>query len=667
MNHASRCPYCGAAVSPSANYCDSCGTPLKAAPSAAPVRRRGRSAGRMAVWVFALVLVAFFGTGVLGGFRVHAGRWPWNPQEVAGEPGDPDRTPDATGPGEPQGEPQAEPRAALPERVLRATVTIHVRGAQGSRVGTGFLIDTGGHIVTNAHVVDGFRECVTVIDDNGATHQGGVVGVDRNRDVALIAVPTLAKWPDVLPLSERRVAVGEPVWAWGTPKGTAARAVLPAEVVETGLARRIEGRYYPDLVVFSGAEVTHGSSGGPLLDPGTGEVVGIVTAGSDNGLGYAIPVAGEIAGLIAQWAERPLPAGCGAAPEGDVTPLVLAAVVPLSGAHGAWGHDLASGVELALRDMEADLLQAGYQVTLARYDDQGRPETAAEHAQSLAYDQDVIGVVGSLTSEATLALAEGLQASGLALVAPTARGEELMEGGWPHVNRLVAHQTRIDSAAAAFARAKLNATAILLLLDGSEEAEQRAASFTTAAEIMGLPVAGRVIVPAEVNGSALAAAVRAYAPDALFYAGNSQTGFQAVTALRRAGVDLPVIGGVELYNPAFETTEGTGWRDIYFAHYTQGSDARFVRHYEAILGKPTRGYGMFGYDAARVILEALLRYGEEHPGQVPGRDEFASLVRSTRGLKGWSTQISFDPATGENQAARVYFFQWVDGRYELLH
>jgi len=618
----------------------------------------------VAVWVFALVIVALFGTGVLGGFRVHAGRWPWNPAEAAtAGPADPNGTAGGTEPGDAR----TEPLAASPEQYLRATVTIQVRGAQGSRVGTGFLIDTGGHIVTNAHVVDGYRECVTVIDDNGNTHQGAVVGADRNRDVALITVPTLARWPDALALSDRSVEVGEQVFAWGRPKGSANRTMLPAEIVETGLSRRIEGRYYADLVAFRGAEVTHGSSGGPLLDPETGEVVGIVAAGSDKGIGYAIPVTGEVARLIARWAELPAPAGCGTAPAGDVTPVVLAAVVPLSGTHGAWGIDLASGVELALRDMEADLLQAGYEVTLARYDDQGLPEVAAEHAQSLAYDQDVIGVVGSFTSEATLALAAGLEESRLVLVAPTARGEDLMQAGWPHVNRLIAHQTRLDSAAAAFARAELDARAILLLLDGSEEAERRAASFTTAAEIVDLLVAGRVVVSADVNGSALAAAVRAYAPDALFYAGNSQSGFQAVKALRQAGVDLPIIGGVELYNPAFESTAGTGWRNIYFAHFTQGNDARFLRHFEAILGKPTRGYGMFGYDAARVILEALVSYGEEHPGQVPDRAELAARVRATRGLKGWSTQISFDPATGENQAARVHFFEWVDGRYELQH
>jgi len=614
----------------------------------------------VAVWLFVVVLLTFFGSGVLGGFRLHSGRWPWRAAvpALAG--------PEQTEPLEETSEPGAIGGSAPVEgRYQRAVVSIQVRGDQGSRVGTGFIIDTGGHIVTSAHVIEGHRGCVTLIDDNGTTHQGMVVGQDQNRDVALIYVPTLGRWPEVLTLSSMTLEPGDPVYAWGSLERSPNHSLVPAQVRQVGLSQRIDGRYYADLVEFRGASVVHGASGGPLLHRETGEVVGIVTAGSDSAIAYAIPVAGEIGTLIREWAEEPVTFQCVPTPAKVRTPVVLATVTPLSGAHGVWGSDLASGAELALRDLEVDLQKVGYEVSLARYDDQGLPEVASEHAQRLAYDQEVIGVVGSFTSAATASLAEGLLDSGLTLVVPNAGADDLLRAGWPHVNRLIAHQARLEAAAAAYARGRLGVESILLLLDGSEDAERRAASFETAAEIVALPVAGRIVLSGPIQGSALAAAVRAYAPDAIYYAGNSQLGYQAVVALRQQGLSLPIIGGAELYNPAFETTAGQGWRDIYFTHYTRGTDARFMRHFEAILGKPTRGYGMFGYDAARVILEALVRYGEEYPGQVPDRTEFAALVRSTRGLKGWSTTISFDENSGENQAAQVYLFQWVDGRSEL--
>jgi len=139
------------------------------------------------VWLFVVVLLTFFSSGVLGGFRLHSGRWPWSAAVpvLAG--------PEVTVPQEPVEEGGSSGGAE--PRYLRAVVSIQVRGEQGSRVGTGFIIDTGGHIVTNAHVIEGHRGCVIAIDDNGTTHQGMVVGQDSNRDVALIYVPTLAKWP----------------------------------------------------------------------------------------------------------------------------------------------------------------------------------------------------------------------------------------------------------------------------------------------------------------------------------------------------------------------------------------------------------------------------------------------------------------------------------------
>jgi len=315
--------------------------------------------------------------------------------------------------------------------------------------------------------------------------------------------------------------------------------------------------------------------------------------------------------------------------------------------------------------MEADLQRVGYQVSLARYDDQGQADAAAEHALSIAYDQEVVGVVGSFTSLTTAALAEGLQESGVAVITPTAGDDNLLQANWLHLNRLVATDARLEAEAAAYARERLGSRSILLLLDGSAEADRRAAAFETAAQIVSLPVAGRLILPAATNDATLAAAVRAAGVDALYYAGDSQKGHAVATALRREGVTVPIIGGPALYNPAFEADAGSGWRGVYFAHFTEGTDGRFMRHFETILGKPTRGYGMFGYDAARVILEALIRYGEEHPGEAPDRTELAALVRDTRGLQGWSTSITFDAGTGENQASQVYIFEWVDGRYEL--
>ncbi|MFZ5815754.1 MAG: ABC transporter substrate-binding protein [Bacillota bacterium] len=626
-----------------------------------PTRRRDREhpRDRLPGWVFAIALLALFVTGTLGGYRYQAGQWPWEPALSVTANGPDQADPPAVNiPGPSAGEPDPDL-----ERYMRSVVSLNVRGEQGSKSGSGFIID-GGKVVTSAHVIEGYRGCINVIDDNGTSHLGTVINLDRNLDVALVDVPTL-KWPDAFSLRETPLAPGDGVYVLGSPKDTPNAALLQAEVQQVGVAKRIDDRYYGNLVEFKGATVVHGASGSPLLHRETGEVAGVVTAAADTPVAYAVPIDAEIRRLLQEWAASPAPAACGSPAPVQTVRLVLAAVAPLSGAHGVWGNDLASGAELALRDMESDLRKVGYEVSLARYDDQGRPETAREVAKMLAYDQEVVGVVGSFTSQVSAALAEVLAETGLVTIAPTAGAEELTARGWPHFNRLIASNARLEAAAATFAKNSLKARAILLILDGSAAAESRAASFETSAQIISLPVAGRLTLSSPPVAAELKEQVLQSGADAIYYAGNSQIGFQVAQALREEGITLPIIGGADLYSSAFRSITTPTWRGIYFTHFTNGRDERFERHFQNVLGKPSRGYGMFGYDAARVILEALVRYGGEHPARVPSRSELAELVRSTRAYPGWSSTITFDPLTGENQAARVFVFEWVQGQHEL--
>jgi ABC-type branched-subunit amino acid transport system substrate-binding protein len=90
---------------------------------------------------------------------------------------------------------------------------------------------------------------------------------------------------------------------------------------------------------------------------------------------------------------------------------------------------------------------------------------------------------------------------------------------------------------------------------------------------------------------------------------------------------------------------------------------QFRRRFEEIAGKPTGGYAAYGYDAARVILEKLIAYGETHPAQAPSRVDLARLIRSTKGWPGWTALISFD-ANGENQTPAIHVYEWKQGRPE---
>jgi S1-C subfamily serine protease len=166
-------------------------------------------------------------------------------------------------------------------------------------LGSGFVIDRRGHILTNAHVVAGAR-AVTVGFRKGGTYKADVVGVDLIDDVAVLDVPTAPDSAlDPLPLgSVRSVQVGDPVVAIGNPLGEY-RSIT--EGIVSAKARQINS-LKPGYKIYNAiqtdAAINHGNSGGPLIDR-YGRVIGItnqILTGTNNptsgniGIGFAVPI-----------------------------------------------------------------------------------------------------------------------------------------------------------------------------------------------------------------------------------------------------------------------------------------------------------------------------------------------------------------------------------------
>jgi len=174
---------------------------------------------------------------------------------------------------------------------------------RGQATGSGFVIDEDGHVLTNAHVVEG-AEKVEVKFSDEKTVDGRLLGSDSSTDVALLKVGA-RDLPKPLALGDSgKVEVGDAVVAIGNPFGLD-RTVTTGIV--SALQRQLEAPngFTIDNVIQTDAAINPGNSGGPLLD-GAGRVVGIVTAllnPTDQdvfiGIGLAVPidVAGGGAGL----------------------------------------------------------------------------------------------------------------------------------------------------------------------------------------------------------------------------------------------------------------------------------------------------------------------------------------------------------------------------------
>ncbi|HQU86531.1 MAG TPA: trypsin-like peptidase domain-containing protein [Pyrinomonadaceae bacterium] len=164
---------------------------------------------------------------------------------------------------------------------------------QESGNGSGSVIDNQGHILTNAHVVEGASK-LTVSFGGGKTYPAKLVGRDPDTDLAVIKIQPPAEGLTVVPLGDSdKLNVGQKVLAIGNPFGL--DRTLTTGVI-SGLQRPIRasnGRPI-DAAIQTDASINPGNSGGPLLDK-YGKMIGINSqilsrSGGSVGVGFAVPV-----------------------------------------------------------------------------------------------------------------------------------------------------------------------------------------------------------------------------------------------------------------------------------------------------------------------------------------------------------------------------------------
>jgi S1-C subfamily serine protease len=157
-------------------------------------------------------------------------------------------------------------------------------------MGSGFVIDTEGHILTNFHVVEGARQ-VEVTTSDKKKYKAQIIGTDPVHDLAVIQIPNKSV-PQAEIGDSKSLVVGQKVYAIGNPfglSGTMTRGIISS-------IRSLKGqRGFIDEAIQTDAAINPGNSGGPLLNA-RGQVIGIntmiLTGGVEQsaGIGFAIPI-----------------------------------------------------------------------------------------------------------------------------------------------------------------------------------------------------------------------------------------------------------------------------------------------------------------------------------------------------------------------------------------
>ncbi|QHT61523.1 trypsin-like serine protease [Paenibacillus lycopersici] len=184
----------------------------------------------------------------------------------------------------------------------KKVVAVEVATGAGDATGSGFIYNDKGDIVTNAHVVDG-AEAIKVKASDGSLYAGRLIGVSPEKDIALIRADGLSGREPLAVDAEAKIDIGDEVIAFGSPLGL-------DNTVTTGIISGLDRDFdigetsYKGLYQIS-APITHGNSGGPLVLKTSGKVIGINTAGEDQGtIGFSIPI-GQAQPMIESWSLHP--------------------------------------------------------------------------------------------------------------------------------------------------------------------------------------------------------------------------------------------------------------------------------------------------------------------------------------------------------------------------
>jgi S1-C subfamily serine protease len=171
-------------------------------------------------------------------------------------------------------------------------------------LGSGFVIDKDGHVVTNFHVIEGASD-IEVGFSKGDKVKARVVGSDPSSDLALLKLDARSRALTPLPLGNSdEVEVGDPVVAIGNPFGLE-RTVTAGIISALQQAVTAPSGFTIDHVIQTDAPISSGSSGGPLLNE-RGEVIGVnsqietrTAAGGNVHIGFAVP-SNTVKSIVAQ-------------------------------------------------------------------------------------------------------------------------------------------------------------------------------------------------------------------------------------------------------------------------------------------------------------------------------------------------------------------------------
>jgi len=357
---------------------------------------------------------------------------------------------------------------------------------------------------------------------------------------------------------------------------------------------------------------------------------------------------------------------------GSLEKLVIAVVGPMSGQYSDYGSTAKAGAEYALKEKQEAFKKMGFDLQLVAQDDQADPKQGVAVAQMLVSDPNVLGVVGHVTTGATITAAAQYEQVSLAMVSPSATGPDLTEQGLKVAHRICARDDAQGSKAAIFAKNQLGIKNAFLLHDKQAYGQGLAEEVRKQFEADGVQILGfEGITAGEKDYSAVLNQVLATNPEMIYFGGYYSDAGILIKQAREKGytgifmggdgydsLDLVKIAGEEnANNVVFTSTVGD------LGATEEGR--KWIEEFEQATGNKVGIFTSFGYDSMGVMLHAVEEAIKANGGKKPTREQVLEAVHNVKDYKGKFVEVTFNDQ-GDNEYASVYVYKYENGQKVYL-
>ena len=355
----------------------------------------------------------------------------------------------------------------------------------------------------------------------------------------------------------------------------------------------------------------------------------------------------------------PAPSGGTAAAPSGGTPgvtgdtILLGEVGSLTGSEATFGISTRNAIELAIREVNAAGGVKGKKIEIRVYDNQSKPEEAAQAANRLINQDNVLLILGEVASSNSMAMAEKAQPAKVPMISNASTNPKVTEIG-DYIFRVCFIDPFQGYVMAKFAHDNLKLTKVAVLRDlGSAYSQGLADVFERKFTEMGGKIVGReTYTKGSTDFRSQLTAIKRASPDAIYIPGYYNDIGLIARQARELGVTAKLMGGDGWDSEKLFELGGSAIEGSYFSNHYSPDDPnpriqKFISDYKAAFGSVPDALAALGYDAAMVAVDAIQR--------APSFDRAAirDAIAATKNFPGVTGTITLDDKRNATKPAVV--------------